>query len=102
MNTERRAGQIELSNRGSDFVPFVDPRVIEGAARAITDGMYGIRHRAGEVIFPYPLSPKEVSGVRKLMRKKHGGLISRTGEFTPIRLEEGIGTVISIREKGKR
>lgn len=102
MGIENRAGQTELKERKSDFVPFVDSQAVEEAARSIVDGMYKIRHRAGEVIYPYPLSPREERGVRQLVREVHGNLVYRVEEFTPIRLEEGMGTVISIREKGRR
>lgn len=100
MKVETKTSQVELRNRMSDFVPFVDSKAVEEAVRAIRDGMYSIRHRAGEIVYPYPLSPIEIGRVRELIRKKDGGLISRIGEFTPIRLEEGIGTAILIREKG--
>lgn len=96
------AEQIELRDRRSDFVPFIDSGAIKEAARAVMDGMYKIRHRSGEIVYPYSLSPREINGVRNLIRRKSGGLILRIAEFSPIRLEEGIGTVISIREKGPR
>lgn len=91
MSIESRAGQIELRDRRSDFVPFVDSGAIKEAARAVMDGMHKIRHRSGEI-----------GGVRALLRRTSGRLICRIGEFTPIRLEEGIGTVISIKEKERR
>lgn len=102
MSIENRAGQSELRDRRSDFVPFVDSDAVKEATRVIMDGMYGIRHRAGEIVYPYQLSPREIGGVRALLRRKGGGLVHRIGEFTPIRLEEGIGTVIVIREKRRK
>lgn len=102
MKIESRAGQIELRNRGSDYVSFVDSKAVKDVARVIVDGMHKIRHRAGEVVYPYPLSPREIRGVHELVRRQSGNLVFRIGEFTPIRLEEGIGTVISIREKRRR
>lgn len=97
---EIKTSQIELRDRMSDFVPFVDSKAVEETLRSIRDGMCTIRHRAGEIVYPYPLSPREIGRVREIVRRKDGGLISRIGEFTPIRLKEGVGTVISIREKG--
>lgn len=99
MRTEIKASQLELRKRRSDFVPFVDLLAVEETVRAIRDGMFSIRHRAGEIVYPYPLSPREIRGVLDVMRKKDGGLVFRIGEFTPVRLKDGIGTVISIREK---
>lgn len=102
MSIESRASQIELRNRRNDLVPFVDSEAIKEAARAVMDGMYKIRHRSGEIIYPYSLSPREIGGVRALLGRSSGGLVRRIGEFTPIRLEEGMGTVISIKEKVRR
>lgn len=99
---ESRANQAELRTRRSDYMAFVDSQAIDEAVQAILEGMCQIRHRAGEIIYPYPLSPREIGRVKNLVRKKGGGLIFRIGEFTPVRLEEGIGTVISIKEKGSR
>lgn len=102
MGIENKAGQIELRNRKNDFMPFVDSEAVKGVTRAIMDGMQSIRHRSGEVVYPYSLSSREIRGVLKLVRRQSGGLVLRIGEFTPIRFEEGMGTVISIREKGVR
>ncbi len=102
MSIENKAGQIELRERGNYFVPFVDSKAVEEAARAVMDGMYKIRHHSGEIVYPYQLSQREIGGVRAFLRRNSGGLINRIGEFTPIRLEEGIGTVIAIREKRRK
>lgn len=102
MTIENRASQIDLKNKRSDFMPFVDSETVKGTVRAIIDGMQSIRHRSGEVVYPYSLSPKEIRDVRELVRRKSGNLIFRLGDFTPIRLEDGMGTVISIKEKGRR
>lgn len=102
MSIESRAGQIELRDRRSDFVPFVDSGAIKEAARTVMDGMHKIRHRSGEIVYPFQLSPREIGGARALLRRSNGGLVYRIGEFTPIRLEEGMGTVISIKEKERR
>lgn len=100
MTVENRASQIELRNRKNDFMPFTDSETVKGTARAIMDGMQSIRHRSGEVVYPYSLSSKEIGDVRELVRRKSGNLAFRIGEFTPIRLEDGMGTAISIKEKG--
>lgn len=99
---ENRAAQIELKKRTTFFSCLSRAELIAGAVQSIEDGMYRVRNRAGEVIFPYPLSPREEFSVRQQIRSKHGNYVYRLGEFTPIRLEEGIGTVISIREKGRK
>lgn len=102
MRVESKAEQFELRIRRSDHVPFMDSQVIKDAVRTITDGMHKIRNRSGEIIFPYYLSPHEERGIRGLVRRQSGGLISRLGAFSPIRLEDGMGTAISIRRKGER
>ena len=102
MKIETRASQVELRNRRSDRIQFTDLSVVQEAAGSIVEGMYKIRHRAGEVIYPYSLSPREERGVLQLVRKVHGNLVYRIEGFTPTRLEEGMGTAILIREKRSR
>ncbi len=102
MGIENRANQVELRNRTSDRISLVDSEAIKEVAVLIIDGIERRQHRAGEVIYPYSLSSREVGGVLKLVEKKNVGLLPRIGEFTRIRLEEGVGTVISIREKTHR
>lgn len=99
MGIESKASQIELKCRGIDYVPFVDSMSVREAVRAIRDGMHSIRYYSGEIIYPYSLSPREIGLVREIISRKDGNLISRIGEFAPVRLEEGLGTAISIREK---
>lgn len=66
------------------------------------EGMNHIRNKSGSVIFPYSLSRQEEKGVRRFLGKHHGGLEARIDGFVPVRLKEGIGTEILIREKGRR
>lgn len=102
MGIENRAAQAELRRRTTTFITPSRKELIGGAVRTIVDGMQEIRHRSGEVIYPYVVSSIDEARVRQLVQNKFGGLVFRVGEFTPIRLEEGIGTVISIKEKGRR
>lgn len=102
MKIETKASQEELRNRNSDRIPFADLGVVQEAVGFVVEGMYRIRHRAGEVIYPYPLSLREERRVLQLVRKVHGNLVYRIEGFTPVRLTEGMGTVISIREKRSR
>lgn len=65
-------------------------------------GMYSIRDRAGSVIYPYSLSQPEERGIRRLLQKHNSGLLARIDGFVPVRLEEGMGTEILIRNKKRR
>lgn len=64
-------------------------------------GMYSIRDRAGSVIYPYSLSQVEEKGVRRILERHNSGLLARIDGFVPVRLEEGMGTEVLIREKRK-
>lgn len=99
---ESRAGQIEAKKRGKSFTALSKPERVEGAARTIEDAMYKIRHREGEVVFPHSLSEPDEEEVRELVRRRHGNLAFRIDVFIPIRLEEGMGTLIWIKKKGGR
>ncbi len=65
-------------------------------------GMYSIKDRAGSVIYPYGLSQPEEKGVRRVLQRHNSGLLARIDGFVPVRLEEGMGTEILIREKRRR
>lgn len=97
----RESEQRELAYRASDRLPFVDQRVIDGVIRTIMFEMYSIRDRTGSVIYPYGLSNAEERGVRRLLGKHNSGLLARIEGFVPVRLEEGMGTEILIKKKGK-
>lgn len=102
MGTENRVAQTEVKKRTTYFSCLSREELVTGAVKSIEDGMYRIRGKAGEVIFPHPISFREEDRVRRLIRRRYGNYEDRMDVFTPIRLEEGIGTVISIREKGRR
>lgn len=99
MTVENRAAQVEIKRRTTYFSCLSKAEMVCGAVKSIEDGMYRIRHRAGEIVFPYALSERDEVKVRRLIRRKFGNYANRLDVFTPIRLEEGMGTVISIREK---
>lgn len=102
MGLENRAVQVDLRRRTTYFVLPSRSERVSGAVKAIGDRMCEIQHRAGEVVCPYVLSPWDERKVRQLVQRKFGGFIQRIEAFTPIRLEEGMGTAILIREKGRR
>ncbi len=70
--------------------------------RTIMEGIYYIRNREGSVIFPYGLSDPEERRVKGFLAKHNSGLLARIEGFVPVRLEEGMGTEILIRKKGRR
>lgn len=91
--------QRELALRASDKLPFTDTRAIRGVVREFMDNMNRIRDKSGNIVFPYSLSRQEEKGVRRFLRKHHFGLAARIDAFCPVRLKEGMGTEILIREK---
>lgn len=94
--------QQELAKRAHYTLPFVDGSTVSGIVRKIMDDMETIGHRSGTITFPEPLTPREENKVRKILGRHHGGLVRRIEAFAPIRLEEGIGTEILIKEKRSR
>jgi len=102
LQTDREPYQRELAFRASDMLPFSDSRAINDVIRTIMEGMNHIRNKSGSVVFPYSLSKQEEKGVRRFLGKYHGRLEARIEGFVPIRLEDGMGTEIFIREKMRR
>lgn len=98
----RERCQRELAARAHDTLPFVDGRTVSGIVRKIMDDMEIIRHRSGTVVFPEPLTLREENKVRRILGRHHGGLVRRIEAFASVRLEEGIGTEVLIREKRRR
>lgn len=94
--------QQELAIRAHYTLPFVDGSTVSGTVRKIMDEMEKIGPRSGTVIYPEQLTPKEAYRVRRVLERHHGGLVRRIEAFVPIRLEEGVGTEILIREKRGR
>lgn len=99
---DREPVQKELALRASDKLPFTDSMAIRVTVRLVMENMNRIRNKNGSVIFPYSLSKGEEKDVRRFLSKHHGRLAVRIDAFCPIRLEEGMGTEILIREKGIR
>lgn len=65
-------------------------------------GMYQIGHCSGNIVYPYTLSPREISTVRSLLRQNNRGLEERIDAVIPIRLQEGMGTEFLIRERRRK
>ncbi len=102
MTIESKATQAELRKRTTiiDIPP--QRRRIDDALKTIMDGLHGKKRQGGEITYPYPLSPMDEIRIRQLAQRRFGNFALRIGEFTPIRLEESMGTIISIRKKGGR
>lgn len=94
--------QQELAKRAHYTLPFIDGSTVSGIVRKIMDDMESIRHRSGTIIYPQPLTSREKDKVKRILGRHHGGLVRRIEAFAPIRLEEGIGTEILIKEKRSR
>lgn len=92
--------QQELAKRAHYTLPFMDGSTVSGIVRKIMDDMERIGPRSGTITFPEPLTPKEEGKVRRILGRHHGGLVRRIETFAPVRLAEGIGTEVLIREKG--
>lgn len=99
---EKISVQRELAHRAGDTLPFMDEILVRGVVKAIQDEMVRIRQRSGSVVYSEPLTFREEQRVLRILARHHGGLVKRIEAFCPIKLEEGIGTEILIREKGRR
>lgn len=89
--------QRELAVRAGDTLPFTDGSLVMGVAGRIRDEIERFGHKGGSVIYPEPLTLGETRKVFKLLARS--GLAKRVEYFCPIRLAEGVGTEIVIREK---
>lgn len=92
---ERRSSQREMSFRASYYLPFQDEKIVKQAVSTIHGELATIRHKEGEVIFPYPLSYSE----REAVRRHKSNIGSRIGVIYDIRLDQGMGTVFEIKKK---
>jgi hypothetical protein len=93
--SERRAHQGEMSFRKSDRLPFVDDLAIKQAVSVISRGLEVSGKGEGEVIFPYTLTRAE----QEKIRQHKSGIGARVGYMVEVPLQEGVGTMIQIREK---
>lgn len=64
--------------------------------------MERIGKKSGSIIYPEQLTPRQERRIRKILAMHHIGLVNRIDAFSPIRLEDCVGTEILIREKGGR
>lgn len=100
-NMVERAQQKELALRANGHVPFKDNKAVKGFVAAVVEASQ-LKDGSGEAVLDFQLSRSEKNEALKHLGKHHGSLRSRIGAIYPIRLEEGIGTVIEIRQKGRR
>lgn len=64
--------------------------------------MERIGKRSGSIIYPEQLTFKQEKRVRRILARHHIGFVNRIDAFSPIRLEDCVGTEILIREKNGR
>lgn len=92
---ERKAEQQELSKRATDQLPFRDDRLIRHAIQTIYARLTDIKKGSGEIIYSSTISFRE----EQMIRSKLSGLGNRLTFISGIRLAEGAGTLIEVREK---
>ena len=92
----------ELAQRASDNLPFDDHLAVNDAISTVMERMHSIKHRSGQIVYPYGLSSREIGRLRAHLRKHHRGLERRIEAIVPTRLEDGIGMAILIRAKKDR
>lgn len=88
--------QRELRRRSDDVLPFKDERLIKHAVRTINEEMARIKRGGGEIFYPSTISPYEQTAIRR----KLAGLGERLIFVTGVPIDQGIGTVIEVRQKG--
>ena len=102
MGIENRAAQAELRKRTTYTTTLPKKELANTVLNTIMEALDGNRGQAREAIIPHPLSSMDEIRVRQLAERRFGNFAYRIGEFTPIRLEESMGMIISIRKKGGR
>jgi hypothetical protein len=95
---ERRAHQGEMSYRNSDRLPFIDDLAVKQAVSVISRGLEVSGKDEGEVIFPFTLTRAE----QEKIRRHKSGIGARVGYMIEVPLQEGVGTMIQIKEKQAR
>jgi hypothetical protein len=95
------AYQKELNTRAHESeMLLVDQQVIKQVLIFIQEIAGSAKKRDVQQIYPYPVSPREMSMVRTSLRKHHGAFAERVS-LTPIDGKEGQETLITIAKKGK-
>lgn len=82
-------------NRQREQSPFVDQERVKQAVIVVSEKLSEVRGKEGEVIFPRPLSAYD----REALRNHPSNVGSRIEFMMEVRLEEGVGTLINIRER---
>ena len=84
---ESKPYQSELAVRASDYLPFVDSKDVKVVCSALRENRKGIIHSA-------TLSEQEMEIIRKRL-----GFLGQRLVFEPVRLQESMGTKITVASK---
>ncbi len=88
--------QNELAFRAKDSLPFVDKGLVNDVCGLINRQIS--QTGSANVVYPNTLSSKE----RDMVIKRLGFALGQRTTFEPLRLEEGMGTVIFVAKKQRR
>ncbi|MBI2028617.1 MAG: hypothetical protein HYT07_03325 [Candidatus Levybacteria bacterium] len=91
-----RKYQNELAYRASDSLPFVDRRMVDDVCKLINRKIS--QEGYANEVYPNTLSIKE----QDMVRIRLGLALGKRTTFEPVRLEEGMGTVILVAKKQRR